>query len=384
MKRLFFLLPLAALSLNSCIKSEPLNPEADILEFKLPDEFAPFLMGVKVTNTEINVFVKKSAEINAVKPTIEITPGASIYPLSGEERNFEETLQYTVTSPNGENQKEYNVNFISNIPLEYDFERWKENIEPLTRRKYDYAYEFVKTGEKDGEELGKDITIWDSGNPGIAIYSRPPYPTAKAVLPEDVFAGDYSARMETLKGPGNILNQMYIPIVAGSLFIGNFKLEMNEPLNSPKFGVPFFNIMPKRFEGHFKYKEGSGDYIDKDGKPVPNASDSCSIYSVLYEFTGNENIKWDGMLTGVDILDSKKIVARAWVPRVTGTPANEFVYFNVPFEYPYGEDYIDFENKKYYFTVVFSSSFRGDYYEGKVGSTLVVDNVKVLADELSE
>ena len=368
MKRLFFLLSLAVLLLSSCIKNEPLNPEADILTFNLSEaDKSIMLSSAIITNENVTVSIdeESKSKIKLLAPIITVTNGARLEPASGTARDFSTTQVYRVYPENGKGFKEYKVNFVSFYPTTYGFENW--TTKGAGKRVHEIPHE---------EQFGVTFNIWSSGNQGLAVYMNAPYPTRKNDSPEEVYNGEHSVKLETMEGPGSILGIMYIPVVAGSLFQGEFKLDMKTPLCSPKFGMLYTNVpmMPDSLQGYYKYRAGEGDFINKDGNVVPNASDSCSIYGVLYEYDGQY------VLTGENILkfDNEKIVATAWVPRVARTPGNDYIPFNVPFKYkPAYQSAEDFEGKKFYFTVVCSSSYRGDYYEGTPGSVLLIDDINI-------
>jgi len=363
MKRLFFLLPVCVLALSSCIKTEPLNPEADILSFSVPDQ--NIVLNSFIANENITIFINKkdTSKIKAIAPIITTTPGARLEPALGTVLDFTSTQTYRIYPENGKGVKEYKVNFVSFYPLTYHFEKWYST--GSGRRIYETPYE---------EEFGIEFNIWSSGNKGIALYMNAPYPTQKSETPEEAREGS-AAKLLTIEGPGSVLGIMNIPVVAGSLFQGEFILDMREPLRSPKFGMPYSvaPMMPDSLQGYYKYRAGEGNFIDGKGNIVPNMTDSCSIYGVLYEYNGER-------LTGENILDfdAENIVATAWIPRTDRTPGDDFVYFNVPFKYkPSYQSAADFEGKELYFTLVFSSSFRGDYYEGTPGSVLLIDDVNI-------
>lgn len=52
-------------------------------------------------------------------------------------------------------------------------------------------------------------------------------------------------------------------VTAGSLFTGIFKTDMNNTLNSTKFGVPFVGE-PATFTGYYKYTPGTTYYNNKN------------------------------------------------------------------------------------------------------------------------
>lgn len=351
---------------TSCIQSEPLNPEADILSFALPDQIA--LTNAVINRNDISITVRKDADLTAVVPVIEITEGATISPAIGTPCDLTKAVTYTVTSENGKNTKEYTVMAIAYSFYQFDFEHWE---------KLDNKYQYETPIEYNME--GERVFYWDSGNKGIALYQQYTDPSLYPVHKTNVsVSGNYAAEMITLKGPGNILGVVNIPIAAGSLFTGNFNLNnvIKNPLSATEFGQSC-DEKPVRFTGHYKYKAGTGDYIDPNGKVLPGVKDSCAVYCVF--FKTDENTPF---LDGVGIRSHPNIVAVAMLPDEgrAGTPGDKFVYFDIPFEYKNNE-VVDFEKNHYKLAVVLSSSFYGDRYEGVPGSVLVVDDFEIVTEK---
>jgi hypothetical protein len=88
-------------------------------------------------------------------------------------------------------------------------------------------------------------------------------------------------------------------------------------------------------------------------------------------------------LYGDNVSHSPNIVARAEIKSENIHPDNEFVFFEMNFDYdsfraPFTWE--DLENNVYKLTIVFSSSARGQYYEGRPGNTLIVGDVSLLYD----
>ena len=103
------ILLLAALSLllpGACIKTELKNTEADIIKCILPEDILK--SEPKITNTDIMVLIfPDKADITRLSPEFELTPGASINPPSGTERDFSDPQTYEVTSEDGQWKKVY-------------------------------------------------------------------------------------------------------------------------------------------------------------------------------------------------------------------------------------------------------------------------------------
>lgn len=352
--------------MSSCIQSEPANPEADILAFALPGEIA--LTEAVINRNDISITVRKDADLTAVVPIISITEGATISPAIGTPCDLSKAVTYTVTSESGAYQKEYTVMAIAYSFYQFDFEHWEQ---------LDNKYHYQTPIEYNMEN--ERVLYWDSGNKGIALYQQHTDPSLYPVHKTNAsVAGQYAAEMITSKGPGNILGIVNIPIAAGSLFTGNFNLAnvMKDPLSATEFGQSC-DERPLRFTGYYKYKAGTGDYIDPNGKVLPGVKDSCAVYSVF--FKTDEKTPF---LDGSTILSHPNIVAVAILPSEmrAGTPGDDFVPFDIPFTY-YTNEPVDFERNHYKLAVILSSSFYGDRYEGAPGSVLVVDELEVITEK---
>ncbi|MDR1880056.1 MAG: DUF5018 domain-containing protein, partial [Tannerellaceae bacterium] len=117
---LFFLFLVAC---AGCIQDEPLSPYADITAFSLPENVR--LSNATINQTNISVMVRKTADLSAIVPVIEISEGATIYPEIGTSQDFSKNVQYTVTAADGKHQRTFTVQAISIPVYSYDFENWE-------------------------------------------------------------------------------------------------------------------------------------------------------------------------------------------------------------------------------------------------------------------
>lgn len=129
-------------------------------------------------------------------------------------------------------------------------------------------------------------------------------------------------------------------VTAGSLFTGIFKTDMNNTLNSTKFGVPFVGE-PATFTGYYKYTPGTTYYNNKN-EVVADKTDECSIYAVLYEELldeENNNIPLNGDYNDPDLYigSSKRIVMKAVLE--DGTAKSDWTKFSIPFKLLEGKSY---------------------------------------------
>ncbi|MDR0429863.1 MAG: PCMD domain-containing protein [Tannerellaceae bacterium] len=350
------------LFLTGCIQDEPLSPYADIETFFLPENIA--LSSASFNQGNISIYVKKGADLSAVVPSIIISEGATISPDPSAPQNFNRDVKYVVTAADGKHQREYVIQAISVSPYSYDFEYW-EALDPNSA--YETPVEYDRQGRR--------TTPWDSSNRGINLYlqySDPgKYPIHKTT---SATGGKFAAEMETMKGPGNVMGIVNVPVAAGSLFTGvmNPLNALKDPLLATQFGQPAHDA-PLRLTGKYKYKAGSGDYTDPKGNVLPGVKDSCAIYAVFFRIDSASM-----MLDGTNILTHPNIVSLAIMPPEmrAGSPGNDFVSFDIPFVGKTNH-VVDFEKNQYKLAIIFSSSFYGDRYEGAVGSRLVVDEVEI-------
>ncbi len=354
MKYILILLSLGTLFLTSCIKDEPLYREADIVSFTIKsDDY----ISSSMTEDRVQLVLSAADKTNLI-PEIEVSPGATISPASGVAQDFTNDVVYTVVSEDGNYSKRYTVSVTSRMGFKYDFENWTE----------EGAY---------WKYPAMSDPAWKSANQGVMTAKAgnvTEYPTRSTI---DAYRGKYAALLETQVG-GNFFVVGYVPVFSGSLFRGDFKLQMSNPAKSPLFGQihPKEDGKPLKMTGYYKYTPGE-KLINKQGE-VAGQMDECSIYAVLYKVTkGAEGQK--EYLDGTNILTSDKVVATAILE--DRTAKKEYTKFELPFIYK-GD--IDYSQNDYKLAIVFASSKNGDFYEGAVGSTLIVDEVEVECESFDE
>ena len=103
---LLTLLGAAALTV-SCIKDEPLNAEADIIECTVPGDIVKTDPKI-ADNTVMILIVPGSTDVTRMAPEFKLTPGAVIEPASGTVRDFTTPKLYKVTSQDGRCQRDRN------------------------------------------------------------------------------------------------------------------------------------------------------------------------------------------------------------------------------------------------------------------------------------
>lgn len=368
--RLLFLFLGGVFGLSSCIQDEPLNPEADMLSFALPENVMlsePLFNRGQEGVTEVFVAIPKGEDITSLTPEITITEGATIVPSIGTAQDFSQPVTYTVTSQDGKQQRTYKVTLNAYMFYQSDFDNWDIYTNTVGSAKYELPFEYSE-GNKN------KIYIWSSSNRGVALYQQYLDPS-KYPVGSVQGEGGKMAVLKTDLGPGNVMNIQYIPVVAGSLFTGTMDLAnaIKDPLSSTKFGIAC-DYLPDRLQGRYSYMSGSGEYIQKEGETsskVPDKRDSCSLYAVFYKVDETLNT-----LDGNNILNHPNIVAVTEKPYRGSTPNGEMLNFDIPFVYKPDVE-VDFTKNRYKLAIVFSSSYKGDLYSGTPGSKMRVDNVRV-------
>lgn len=341
---------------SSCSKDDK-NFEAEILNVQFKE---PVKLGeISVEGTNITIFVKADADVTKLTPILTISKGAVCLPASEQVKDFTNPVVYTVTPEDGSDPRSYTVRVVK-VDLNFDFENW------------------VAAKGEDGTDLGFEQPaegIWSSGNLGLAlsriIYQKPDlFPTGKTDA--DKQSGKYAAELVTREMGIEVPFVGKISIAAGSLFLGSFNTDfvMSDPLKCPSFGVPFTGRKPVSFTGYYKYAPGA-KFVNKESAAVAGKTDECAIYAVL--FTGKDPLHPD------DVLSSNRIVALAKLK--DGSAKDKMTKFEIPFEYKFtGEALTKALSGDLMMAIVFSSSARGDYYEGAVGSRLVVDDVMIIRE----
>lgn len=366
-----------ALALSSCFKDEAPNAECDIIEASLhvdnpTDIFynpTDTLVRVLYTDDNISFSVRRKADLTALAPTFRITDGATISPASGSVHDFSNgPVIYTVTSEDKEWSRSYKVSFIpvirtSKDTLSFNFEDYHLD----SKDKY-----YIWCEEHEDGNMYDD---WATGNAGYGLTNGSAGPEA---YPSTVLDEGYEGKGVKLVtcSTGPFGQMVKLPLAAGNLFLGTF--DMSIALKTPRlatgFGLPF-DKKPKTFTGYYKYKPGE-KFQNKDESIVEGKVDEASVYAILYR-----NHDEDGnpvVLNGDNVQTSPLIVAKAIAANIV--PTDKWTEFTVDFSYLEDFDLDLLENRGYNLAVVFSSSADGAFFQGAIGSTLCIDNVKIICE----
>lgn len=197
------------------------------------------------------------------------------------------------------------------------------------------------------------------------------YPTAQS---EDGYVG-HGAVMVT-KETGSLGVAFGSPIAAGSLYLGNFVLNISNTVKSTRFGQPYtYEQAPKSISGYFRYKAGEEFVVNK--APSTLTKDTWDAYGILFEKTESDNF-----LTGDHNFEDSRIVSYGRITDEYRIETDDWKPFDMSFEYVDGKTFDP--EKEYMFTIVFSSSMEGAIFNAALGSTLHIDEVQITLEDDAE
>lgn len=381
MKKFILLLQSALLltALTSCIRDEALNAECDIVgvEQSWVNAHKEMIIGQPiVTNTHVSFSIVDGSDRSALDPSFVLSEGTRLTMMSngaeveanGVIRNFSSPQEYIARSQDGNWSKTYTVSF--NYPQPIGLMSFEHYQLDNTNR----YHEWYEVDTTDVENPKRDY--WSTGNPGYAMTGKGKtydvYPTISDPLG---YKGN-CVRLIT-RSTGSFGDLVKMPIAAGNIFIGTFDTQeaLKKPREATHFGLQLVGGKPVSLEGYYKYKAGEIFTVGK--VEHPEFRDTADIYAVVYEVDPADFQP----LNGDDVLTSSRIVMMARIDN-PGEP-QEWTHFVEPFRLLPGKEWSDerVRMKGYAIAVVATSSRQGAYFNGAVGSTLWVDELKVNWEE---
>lgn len=369
-----------ALCLSSCFKDEPLNAECDIEQayLRAGNHLGSWflfdsdtLRNVQSDQTTIEFTMSGQADLTRLAPYFRISPGATISPASGSVHDFSQgAVEYTVTSEDGQWTRTYLVSI-------------KKMIEFGSAHDFDFEHSHLDKGfyvwtepwqDQDGQVTQEPL--WATGNPGYKISNSSTAPENYPTAPTEAGHEGKGVRLMTCRTSG-LADMVQKPIAAGNLFIGQFDPSnaLRDAMSATKFGRPFsFDTPPKVFTGWYKYKAGP-QFTDRFMN-VLEQRDYGTIYAVLYD---NHNAQGEAIcLYGDNVQTSDRFVALARLDNIDDTP--EWTPFTLNFIYRKAVDSQKLRTGGYSLAIVCSSSTSGAEFMGAVGSTLWVDQFRVVCE----
>ena len=348
---------------DTSIKSFVFNREVALADSLVTD--------VAIDGNNISITVAdtiKPEYLKLLAPTIELTSDkATVSPATDTPQDFNTPVTYTVTAEDGTTAK-YTVTVIGN---KYDFETWVAGVE-----------------DQKPEMTYYEPSGWSSSNAGAQLLKGFGFASSYVVTQEEnAHSGKYAVKIQTIDSKGGDMVIAKIPkVTTGSLFLGIFKPDMTNTLNSTKFGIPYYR-KPKALKGWYQYTPGETYYTVKE-KPYKDhcheavadaaKTDEFAISVVLYETDGYDTNNWSDCLTGTDdaennIYTSSRIAA---IGQLFGGKQADWKSFELLLEWKKNYD----ASKKYRMTISCSSSKDGDKFWGAPGSTLIVDDFELVTE----
>lgn len=338
------------LAMASCSKEKPANMEADILSFSIREDGRT--LAIAAGDNVINYYLSTHFDdtlLRVLTPDITVSENATITPRPGTPMDFSHPVTFRVTSQSGDWHRTYTVNVLNTLLTNPDFEQWK--------------------GSGSGNNFFETPTGWSSANTGVRMihgigYPSLEFPTYKT---SDAYSGNYAVVMHTRQGGQSSI----VPkLIAGNLFLGylsNVTLQtLANPLLLTKFGVPYTETsrIPDSLVAYLKYIPGP-EYHDPDGNVCPDSTDRCSFYAVFFE--GSEP------LDGTNSQTSERIIAIAKYNYETPISSTQYTRTALPFVYRKAVP----QGVPLQYTIIASSSSKGDYFEGAADSQLFLDKVEI-------
>jgi hypothetical protein len=279
--------------------------------------------------------------------SVRVSSYASLTPGVGVVQDFSKPVQHTVTAENGSKAL-------------YTIIVKKESATPqLENAGLDDWY---TPAGKSYQEPGKDVsTIWASGNAGVVTLGQ------ANVIPTVVQGTDQAAELIT-RDLGSLAQLVGQRMAAGSIFTGKFILDVSNPLNSTKFGVPFVG-RPRSFTLSYKYLPGT-PYRNGTGQTL-SKTDSCDIY-ILLENRNNNQLKRvaTGWYRDGKTQDTFKEIT---IDLLYGPLPSSLPLYMFPATGSFGTVNEDVTH----IIFVAASSAYGALFEGGTNSNLVINNIRL-------
>lgn len=348
MKNKHIILASLLLAFYGCVKEDFFGKSdfKQILYFSVPQQASNAI--IDNDSLIIRTTVSSGVDLTTLyADSVKVSSYATFSPGQKVIQDFSKPVSYTVTAENG-------------TTAVYKVIVSKESETPqLENAGFDDWY---TPDGKNYQEPGKNSsTIWATGNAGVVTIG------AANVTPFNISGSDLGAQMLTrdLGTLGQIGGQR---MAAGSIFTGKFVLDISNPLNSTKFGVPF-TARPKSFTISYTYSPGT-PYRNGSGQ-VLTKNDSCDIYLILEnrETADVKRIATGWFRSTESITQFKEItIPLTYGPLPSGSP----VYM-----YPVNNLFGNTGDKVTHISFVAASSAYGAQFEGGTNSTLILNNLKL-------
>jgi hypothetical protein len=339
-----------AILFGGCVKEDKFGKSnrALIKTFVVPNQIGA--SAINQDSSTILVTIPETATEFILTPSeITVSNFASVSPAAGIERDFSSPVEYRVTAEDG-GIRIYTVTVVrGGAQPQLDnssFEDW-----------YSESVLFTSV-EQPG--IDADNTIWATANRGLGLANAPANTTRQPI-------GDSSyVRLESVAAPA------LVRIAAATIFIGKFATgfpSVTDPRSNVTLGTPF-TARPLSFSFSYTYQPGASNEND-NGDPLAYG-DQCDVYLLLENREGAQ----------------VKRIATAWFR--SGDTVTEWTRQTIPIKYgpleasdPWfdyaqpqeGEVWGDGSEAVTHISILATSSFEGDFFNGAIGSTFELDNI---------
>lgn len=197
---------------------------------------------------------------------------------------------------------------------------------------------------------------WDTPNPGVSS------------LIENTSLPEYNHKVEGEAAAKMTSSYAVVKFAAGNIFTGSF-VKFESFTAHLDWGVPFTS-RPYSLRGYYDYRPGIVDNVDKTKYPeMLGKPDWMHLQVVLIAEGEGDDVgpmHVDSSKPGKpDFHTDPRVIAHAQILTDQDT-GGEYLEFDLPLNYR--------DNRTpAYLIIVASSSYRGDYFTGAVGSTLYLD-----------
>jgi hypothetical protein len=330
------------------VRLVPVDTGADVLSFSVPGT-AGVTATVDAWNAAVSISAGKLEFPLTITPVAGLSPGATAagLPASITFERASDVKRFTVSAGDGAVAREWSLSVAGLVQLPNSgFERWLNegttdvNIDPAPGKTWGTANNFLVQGTRPVEHAGGRAAMMTTGIQAVPIFN-------------------------------------HALVTAGTIYTGHFVLGMNfeNPRAMTFFGVPHAaRPVAVAFEARYvagprlqrSEKNAAGRYEVRD----IDGHDNGEAWAELLHWGGSGALEYHGGTppAGLTVLGRGSVTFDG-----SDTRLHEWGRVEMPVVYDTG---VALEPT--HIVVVFSSSKKGDLFEGADGSRLEVDNVELL------
>lgn len=347
----FFLIAESGLVRTYTMKLKPVDTGADITYFQFTGSDKMTII-INPWNSTINISVLDPGFPVTINPIIHLSDNATFGNYTAESpltfSGYDDIKKIEVISQDGKTRRTWEILFSKLVQIpNSDFELWG-------------VFPGINLGVETIDPIPGYGKGWATANNSFV----------KGTLPM-TYNGGFAAKMTTNTQNALVFGEL---IAAGSLYTGyfDFKLVLDDPRAMTYFGIPHtVRIQAVEFDARYAAGPQLMQAVKDGTKHTIKNREGTDVGQVFVEL-----IRWDGKGTfeyhgrpieGVELLGRVELLLDG-----KDSKYHEWGHFRLPVEYT------DKNKIPTHIVVVFSSSKSGDIYLGAPGSTLEVDNFKLI------